>query len=1086
MIKFVKFIVAICVALFTISCTTDTTEDLAVKVGDQTTLKIALSGSRTQLGASNNGVYPLTWSEGDQIAVNGVISEPLTTEKAGKADAAFTIKSATLAAPYHIVYPAIKSENKVVFAAEQQHISENSFDNGAAVMYGYSENGAAVTLHHLTGILKIGIVGTETLSCVRVSTADRKPIAGEFDIDFSTGKVTPTEATSEIITYSLGAGIELKDDETTYIHITLPAGTYGDIFVTLVDSNGGAMYHTISANSARPLAAGKIRNAEEIITYVAIDKAESGDSFIIKDFESLLAFKTAIEAAQATVESSSSTEEEKAAADKALSKEAVLVNDVTIPLLDSDNNWSSICAPSYKGTFNGNGYAITFTKAFAEKNRFTQPLFDVSAATIKGVHLKGININNDCTYENIGALVNTFNGTNIAHCSVEGKITLSRTDSHNYKIGALVGMSEFPESDMSVADCISNCKIDITTVKDSSSKYIVGGLVGYFENETKYGNDDEDIYALSLLNNTIKGDVTIKGSGSTGNMYVSCGVGQIGYYKTVITNCHNIGNINVEIDEAKPMYIGSLLAEWYNNGGSSCRYRHLTVSNCSNSGNVKAKIINGCSGTSNTAIGGLFGYLYNEEEGSIKLTNCANSGSVEFYGKPANTKLTMGVDLGGIVGNATSRVNFTDCENTGEKVYADISIQQSLVTIGGIVGRAIVKATNNVSNSSNIAQFNNCTNKADVYTKIATSTNAVAIGGIAGGWYCEGAKFGLTATNITNEGNLTSHISNPNSSSRVYIGLFGTTYLNGASERSNYKNIQKFELTNCVNGKADGINTITATGSGYYRIYAGGIVGHSSNHFTVTNCVNNTSYRYDAMSCTNHYCGGLFGYLSPSRYLETLDSQDDTLGTIKLWTKITNFTNNGDATLNIVNEKSALYLSGIIGNSIAGAKDLYLEIVKAVNNGDLTITNHASTDLGTYKALYIGSLFGTMDSSDTSIYDISGSFINRGNISLTNLTPASSAKRYIGGVAGYLRHNLSNIKSYCTITVDKDLAAGILAGVASTTDCTFTNCAVGGTFVEGTTATTIDQSNLAKYLFNDRVLTEYEGVSLLTSAPADN
>ncbi|MBR5150542.1 MAG: hypothetical protein IKW61_04510 [Bacteroidaceae bacterium] len=1086
MTKFAKFVATAIVALFAFSCTTDTTDDLAVNMGGQTTLTIALSDTRTQLGTADNGVFPLTWCEGDQITVNGITSEPLTAKEAGKAKATFTFKATTLTTPYHIVYPAAESESSVVFAAEQKHISNSSFGNGAAVMYGYSENGKTATLQHLTGLIKISIVGSETLSCVRVSTADRKPIAGVFDINFSTGKIAATDATSEVVTYSFGKGVELKKYEATTAYIALPAGTYGDIFVTLIDANGGAMYHTISANSAHPLTAGKIRNAEKTITYAAMEKVENEEAFTIKDFESLLAFKEAVESAQATIDSSSSTDKAKAAADKVLSKETVLVNDITIPSSSTNKAWKSICAPSYKGTFNGNGYAIIFDSSFTEKNKLTHPLFDVTAATIKGVHLKGININNDCTSENIGALVNTFKGTYIAHCSVEGKITLSRTGSHDYKIGALVGMSEFRDSDIGIAECISNCKMEITTVKESSSEYIIGGLVGYFENKTTYGNDDEDIYALSLLNNTTKGHIKVNGNGSTESVYVSCGVGKIGYYKTAISNCHNSGNITVELDYAKPMYVGAILAAMYNAGGSSCRYRHLTVTNCSNSGNIKASVTNTSSGTSNTAIGGLFGNLYNEEEGSIKLTDCINSGSVEFYGMPTASKLTTRVDVGGIVGNATSRVNITGCENRGEKVYVELGTQSSIVTVGGIAGRAVVKASNNVSNSSNIAQFNNCTNRTEVSVNINTSNSEVAIGGIAGGWYCEGAKFGLTATNNKNEGNLTSHIDNTNSSSRVYIGLFGTTYLSGASERSNFKDIQKFKLTNCVNGKAEGQNTITATGSGYYRMYAGGIVGYCANHFTITDCVNNTSYLYDAKSCSYHYYGGLFGYLCPRRHLETLDSQDDTLGTKKLWTKLTNFTNNGDATLNITNEKTSLYLGGIIGNSLANAEDLYLEVVKAVNNGNLTVTKSPSANEGVYKTLYIASLFGYMDSSSSSIYDISGSFINRGDISITELTPASGAKAYIGGVAGYLRHSLSNIKSYCSITVDADIAAGLLAGVASTTDCTFTNCAVGGTIVEGATTTTIDEGNLAKYIFNDRVLTEYDGVTLLASAPEEN
>ncbi|MBR5150543.1 MAG: hypothetical protein IKW61_04515, partial [Bacteroidaceae bacterium] len=73
-----KIFMAVAVAMFAFSCVNDTTEDIAVKVGGKTTLAISLGGgNRTALGEAENGVYPITWAEGDQITVNGETSEPL-------------------------------------------------------------------------------------------------------------------------------------------------------------------------------------------------------------------------------------------------------------------------------------------------------------------------------------------------------------------------------------------------------------------------------------------------------------------------------------------------------------------------------------------------------------------------------------------------------------------------------------------------------------------------------------------------------------------------------------------------------------------------------------------------------------------------------------------------------------------------------------------------------------------------------------------------------------------------------------------------------------------------------------------------
>ncbi|MBE6198568.1 MAG: hypothetical protein E7141_07885, partial [Rikenellaceae bacterium] len=74
-----KILLAV-VALAVVGCTTDTTDDLAVdfnKGNGQTTITLSLDGTRTHLGAKGEEGYPLYWSKGDQIALNGVASAPL-------------------------------------------------------------------------------------------------------------------------------------------------------------------------------------------------------------------------------------------------------------------------------------------------------------------------------------------------------------------------------------------------------------------------------------------------------------------------------------------------------------------------------------------------------------------------------------------------------------------------------------------------------------------------------------------------------------------------------------------------------------------------------------------------------------------------------------------------------------------------------------------------------------------------------------------------------------------------------------------------------------------------------------------------
>ena len=337
------------VVLFTYSCTTDTTEDLGIGLnnGQVTEFAVSLEESRTQLGEKAGEVYPLLWSEGDQISINGVASTALSASEAGVASATFSV-AGNPAKPYCIAYPAAPA-GQVLFAEKQMHTSNTTFASGVSTMYAYSTDGTTGEIKHLTGVLKFGVTGSATLVKAQISTIDRKPIAGAFAFDFEKGEATATEASKSLIEYSFGEGVQLSS-EPTYLHVAVPAGVYGDMYVTLYDAEGGVMYATIKANEEKPLVAGNIREFSNTIEYAA-DEA----IFVIKDKASLLAW-----GAQAATSNA----------------HAVMVADVDM----TGENWTSV--EGFAGIFSGNGYSIKGLNA---------PLFGTTdAMLIEGVHLEDV------------------------------------------------------------------------------------------------------------------------------------------------------------------------------------------------------------------------------------------------------------------------------------------------------------------------------------------------------------------------------------------------------------------------------------------------------------------------------------------------------------------------------------------------------------------------------------------------------------------------------------------------------------------------------------------------------------------------
>ena len=99
--KLTKIFLAVVAGLFAFSCVQDTTEDLGHSATG-TSVTVSLENSRTQLGAVADGVYPVYWSAGDQIAINGVASNALASSDEGKANATFTFAN-DIVRPYNVV-----------------------------------------------------------------------------------------------------------------------------------------------------------------------------------------------------------------------------------------------------------------------------------------------------------------------------------------------------------------------------------------------------------------------------------------------------------------------------------------------------------------------------------------------------------------------------------------------------------------------------------------------------------------------------------------------------------------------------------------------------------------------------------------------------------------------------------------------------------------------------------------------------------------------------------------------------------------------------------------------------------------------
>ncbi len=1027
-----KIFTAIVVAFAAYSCVADATEDLGVKVGNgegQTTLTLSLEDSRVQLGEKADGVYPLYWSEGDAIAVNGSASTALTSEQAGVSTAKFSFAE-EISYPYNIVYPApaagvaavTKNCYPVVFPATQQYVAGN-IDPKAMPMYGYTEKGVP-TLSHLVGVIRLAVAGSngEVVKSLTV-TAEKEAISGTYDVDCATGALTAQAGkTSQKVTMSFGEGLALSA-KATPIYVAVPAGQYGVLMFTLQTESHEKM--TVKFNSdVNPIETGTVREFAEFV-YEA-NTADADSVFIIDSEDALVEFAAT------------------AAEFYPYTKAKVTAN------LDmSGYDWTPIEGfGAY--TFDGGNYTIKGLSA---------PLFGSTAATIQNVKLTNIAFE-ETERTHMGAIACHLYGI-MDNCSASGTININNTTTEttvaNYagiNHGGLVGTAH----GALVQNCTNNIDITITSlVKEGTScASTVGGVVGGATDGCKIGgltnngdityvgtthsgnmyisgvvgknsdvNGQADFLAFSNCTNngaisTAKGSISagdILLSGITGRLEITpgtvcdklvntgvithngeCanfrGAGIVSYYARVsFTNCSNSGDITVTT--------GAKATSAYLAGIAAATVHTDKVDNCSNSGDLY--IGDGLEFTSAVQLCGIICTVYNNPDLTEQavVANCSNSGSL-YCGNSSNTNSANAgrLYLAPLFG-AAHEVAMSNCVNeaTGT-MTAKTGAWASRYMIGGVAAYIGV----NNANCANTT-ITDCENKGAIIVEPVGDVHSAQIGGVTSEPYY----------NQKTDAHWVKYLRVKNSGDITVKGTFtagGHPFLGGFMGINNHDNV---EMKDCENS---GDITFAATAA---SARVGGLVGDDDNnrYFLMDGCVNKGNIAYNCVATTVVRTGGVVGHRQ--------------VGTT---TEIKNTVNEGNITV----ADQTVTSTELHPYNIAG--------VVGYNNGtNLTITNctNGSAKDSTKGAITVGDapsgigLAGMVGISAQAL-TITGCK-NYGAIQQTGVGSCNSTYRaHIAGILGECLVggiNITNCENYGLVeygTADNASGARIdVAGIVATT-----------------------------------------------------
>ena len=201
------------------------------------TLVAGVSDTKTTVGErTGSGTYPIFWSEGDAISVNGIASAELSSVQAGGSQASFNFESTPVAASvYNILYPASSQDDKLLFDGEKIPLYGN-----------ISSLDEVASLRSPANVILLTLKGSAVITHLEASAVAGEKICGLFTVEKDgdgtlNGTLNPTESVAAYMDISFGSGLNLTS-EGIRVSFPVPPGNYTKGLKAVVhDCEGGSM-----------------------------------------------------------------------------------------------------------------------------------------------------------------------------------------------------------------------------------------------------------------------------------------------------------------------------------------------------------------------------------------------------------------------------------------------------------------------------------------------------------------------------------------------------------------------------------------------------------------------------------------------------------------------------------------------------------------------------------------------------------------------------------------------------------------------------------------------------------------------------
>lgn len=257
--KMKKFLLCVLVVCGLAACEKkEVTDDLlSVEAG------LPSSATRTALGNKTGDAWPLLWSAGDCLMLNGVQSTVLSASEAGGPSATFRFAGVGGASVWNYTYCGVAgSDCTVVFPAAQSS-GDGNIAPQTLPMYAATSSVSGITLSPLGAVLRFSFTSASavTLDRIQITAIGGEPVCGNYTIGKNgagllNGAISASGNNRDNVVVS--ASTALSSSGKPFCAV-VPAGTYQSGFKALVTASGGrTMEVWFNTKSDKTLSAGTL------------------------------------------------------------------------------------------------------------------------------------------------------------------------------------------------------------------------------------------------------------------------------------------------------------------------------------------------------------------------------------------------------------------------------------------------------------------------------------------------------------------------------------------------------------------------------------------------------------------------------------------------------------------------------------------------------------------------------------------------------------------------------------------------------------------------------------------------------------